>query len=267
MTELLHRELTGEIIGAYYEVYNHTSRTYPEFIYERALMVELRQRGLEVTQQDEYQIVYKKRAIGRQRLDLFVVREIVVENKATSGLTSLNKAQTRSYLKTVGKHVGLLFNFGCDKPQFECVYWNLLEPEPGPANSEHSREVYTSEDWLYPDLAYSIMGGLFEVHSTLGPGYIRRMYPNACWHELQSRGHTIRPLKRMDVKYKDEVIGDIAYNHLVVDDKVMVFPFALSDIRSVHLDNIKDWLRTNELRLGIIANFNAVRLQTVIVRA
>jgi GxxExxY protein len=268
MTELLHRELTGAIIKAYYEVFNHTSRTYPEAIYERALMRELQQQGYAVTQQDEYRIVYKDRVVGRQRLDLFVVCEIVVENKAiNTRLTGLNKAQTRSYLKTVGKQVGLLFNFGNAEPQFERIYWKPLELEPKPPGSEHAREVYTTEEWLYPELAYSIMGGLFEVHSTLGPGYIRRMYPNACWHELQLRGHTVRPLTRMEVKYKDEVIGDIAYDHLVVDGKAMIFPFAVTDIRSVHLDNIKDWMRMNDLRLGIIANFNAVRLQTVIVRA
>ena len=34
MTELLHKELTGAIIAAYYEVYNHTSRTFPEYIKE-----------------------------------------------------------------------------------------------------------------------------------------------------------------------------------------------------------------------------------------
>lgn len=46
MTKLLYKELTGTIIGAYYEVYNHTSRTYPEYIYERAMIEELRQRGI-----------------------------------------------------------------------------------------------------------------------------------------------------------------------------------------------------------------------------
>ena len=81
MTELLYKELTGAIIGAYYEVYNHTSRTYREYIYESALMEELRRRGLPTTRQDEYQIIYKERLVGKQRLDLFVVQEIVVENK------------------------------------------------------------------------------------------------------------------------------------------------------------------------------------------
>ena len=45
MPELTHQELTGDIIGAYYEVYNRTPRTHPEYIYERAMMEELRLRG------------------------------------------------------------------------------------------------------------------------------------------------------------------------------------------------------------------------------
>lgn len=67
MTKLAHQELTGAIIGAYYEVYNHTSRTYPEYIYERAMMEELRRRGMATISQDEYQIFYKERLVGVQR--------------------------------------------------------------------------------------------------------------------------------------------------------------------------------------------------------
>jgi GxxExxY protein len=262
MTELLHKEITQAIIGAYYEVYNHTSRTFPEYLYERAFVTELRQRGYEVSQQDQYRIVYKGQLVGVQRLDLFVVQEIVVENKAIAKLVPLNKAQTQSYLKTVGKQIGLLFNFGGTEPQFERVFFDRavqltgsVRPEPAP-----------SADWLYPDLVYTIMGALFEVHTVLGPGYIHRIYPNACFHELKLGGLAVTPLKRMQVVYKTQVIGDVAFNHLLVDGKVMVFPVAVADVRTVHLDNVKDWLKLNNVQLGIIANFNAVRLRTVIVR-
>ncbi len=41
LTELLHKQLTGDIIGVYYDVYNATSRSYPEYIYERAMEYDL----------------------------------------------------------------------------------------------------------------------------------------------------------------------------------------------------------------------------------
>ena len=170
MAELLHRELTHAIIGAYYEVYNHTSRLYPEYLYERAFMLELQQRGYAVTQQDEYRIVYKDRLIGKQRLDLFVVQEIVVENKATPKLVPLNKAQTQSYLKTVGKQVGLLCNFGSEQPQFERVFFDrevhpAVERAPRPATSRLvvPRSDVSSDRRLIRS-AYGVGAGVYSSH-------------------------------------------------------------------------------------------------------
>ena len=131
MSNLIHQELTGAIIGAYYEVYNHTSRTYPEYIYERAMMEELRRRDMPTTRQDEYRIIYKDKLVGLQRLDLFVVQEIAVEIKVAEELTRLHKAQTISYLKVVDKPVGLLLNFGKSEPELNRLYFNPAKnPQP-----------------------------------------------------------------------------------------------------------------------------------------
>jgi len=267
VAELLHRELTGDLIGAYYEVYNHTPRTYPEAIFESALVVEIRQRGHEVTRQEEYQIFYKERLVGIQRLDLFVVQEVVVENKVVEHLTPLNKAQGMSYLKTVGKQVGLIFNFGSDEPEFDRLFFDPVAKAPAATEKPPTELMTSSADWLYPDLAYNILGGLFEVHSTLGPGFVHRIYGNACHHELRLRGLTLKPLKRMVVRYKGANIGDIAFGHLIVEGQVMVFPVALRSIQQTRLDGLKDWMRASGIRLGILANFNAVRLDPVFVRA
>ena len=75
MTELLHRELTNKIIRVYYDVYNGLSRTYPEFIYENAMMRDLARCGIECSRQDEYKVFYKDWLVGAQRLDIFVARE------------------------------------------------------------------------------------------------------------------------------------------------------------------------------------------------
>jgi len=58
MTELLYRDLTDKIIRVYYDVYNGLSRTYPEFIYENAMMHDLTRDGVRCTRQEEYQIHY-----------------------------------------------------------------------------------------------------------------------------------------------------------------------------------------------------------------
>ncbi|MHA1744278.1 MAG: GxxExxY protein, partial [Candidatus Heimdallarchaeota archaeon] len=68
--------MTEKIISVYYKLYNGLSHTYPEFIYERAFAQQLRKLGIQVVRQDEYQVFYKDKLVGIQRLDLFVAKEV-----------------------------------------------------------------------------------------------------------------------------------------------------------------------------------------------
>ncbi len=262
--ELVQAEITGEILRAYYEVYNHTPRYYPEYIFERAMIVELERLGHSVAQQDEYQIYYKEHFVGIQRLDLFVLGEVAVENKVVEKLTPLHKAQGLSYVKTVGKMVGLVLNFGSAKPEFVRLYYNPAE-RLATAKNETPKLPRTNE-LLYPELTEVIIGGLQEVHTTLGPGFVHRVYQNATYYELGLRGLACQPHKRMQVNYKGENIGDVAFGHMTVEGQVMVFPVALRHTSDIHLDSLKQWLRSNELQLGILVNFNPIRLDLVFIR-
>jgi GxxExxY protein len=252
-----------DIINAYYEVYNHTSRTFPEYIYERALIEELRQRGISTNCQDKYQIIYKGHLVGLQQLDLFIAGEIVVENKVVDRLTRLHKAQAISYIKTVDQLTGLLLNFGGQTPQFNRLYF---DPAKKPSSTSPPHQLTPAADWLYPDLAYQIVGGLYEVHASLGAGFVYRIYGNACYHELQLRGLAVKRAKRIQVAYKGKVIGDIAFAHLLVEGKIVVFPVAIGQVQDLHLDNLKQWLALHEVQLGILANFDAVSLEIMFIR-
>lgn len=267
MPELLHKELTHTIIAAYYEVFNHTSRTYPEYIYERAMIEELRRQGISASRQDEHRITYKDKLVGLQKLDLFVAQEVAVENKVVGQLTRLHKAQTISYLKTVDKPVGLLLNFGNSQPEFNRLHFNPAKKATAIAQEMAKKEISPSPDWLYPDLVYQMVGGLYEVHTRLGAGFVHRIYANACTHELRLRGLAVKTNKRLQVTYKNIIIGDVAFGHLLVEGKVMVFPVAIGDVQDIQLNNLKEWMRQSQIQLGILANFDAVHLEIVYVRA
>ncbi len=258
-----HWELTGEIIGGYYEVYNHLSHTYPERMYERALREELRRRGLASTRQEAYAIQYKERLVGWQQLDLFVVDSVVVENKVAERLTRLHKAQCISYIKTVEREVGLLLNFGGERPEHHRLYFDPAKR----AGMQQGPLLAPGPDWLYPELTYEVIGGLFEVHRTLGAGFVYRIYANACAHELGLRGLALLPSKRMEVRYKGVAIGEIAFAHLVVENKLMLFPVAIGKLEDIRLDNLKQWMQQCQIPLGLLANFDATHLQLAIIRS
>ncbi len=105
-------ELTYEIRGAIFDVYNALGPGLLESVYEEALVYELQQRGLEVARQTEVPIMYKGNELKTPlRLDILVEDQIIVELKSVEEMKPVFAKQLLTYLKLLDKHVGLLVNF------------------------------------------------------------------------------------------------------------------------------------------------------------
>jgi GxxExxY protein len=103
--------LTGEIIAGAIEVHRRLGPGFLEAIYENALVIELRKRGLKVEPQVEVIVEYDGIEVGKHRLDLLVEGTIIIELKAIKDLEDVHFAIVRSYLKATRKEHGLLINF------------------------------------------------------------------------------------------------------------------------------------------------------------
>lgn len=105
-------ELTYEIRGAIFDVYNELGPGLLESVYEEALVYELKQRGLDVARQVEVPIIYKGNELKTPlRLDLLVNDQVIVELKSVEEMKSVFAKQLLTYLKLMDKRVGLLVNF------------------------------------------------------------------------------------------------------------------------------------------------------------
>ena len=114
---LEYEELTGKIIGAAIEVHTKLGPGFLESVYENALAIELRKRGINYTKQEEVDIFYDDEEVGKHRLDLFIEGTIVLELKAIKNVINEHFAVVRSYLKAVKQKHGLIINFA--KPKLE----------------------------------------------------------------------------------------------------------------------------------------------------
>ena len=120
-TVLLERELTGQIISAYYECYNVLRYGYLESVYRRALVIELRSRGHVCVEEGSIEVAYKGVVVGAYRFDLLVADRVLVETKAGEVLAPSAKRQLLNYLRATRVEVGLLLHFG-PEPQFlRCI--------------------------------------------------------------------------------------------------------------------------------------------------
>lgn len=118
MKEIVYKELSYKIIGAAMDVHRELGCGFLESVYDEALGVELKKRGLKFESQKELAIKYKGQRLDKKfRADYIIEGLIIVENKATKGLDEIDEAQMHNYLKATGMKLGILINYG--KPSLE----------------------------------------------------------------------------------------------------------------------------------------------------
>ncbi|MBB3838335.1 GxxExxY protein [Runella defluvii] len=115
---MIHASITDSIIKAYYTVYNELGFGFLEKVYERALLIEIKKKGLLCENQQPIKVYYDSYEVGDYYADLVVENLVIVELKAAESLAVEHEAQLTNYLRATDKEVGLLLNFG-RKPEFK----------------------------------------------------------------------------------------------------------------------------------------------------
>jgi len=111
-SNLLHRELTEQVIGVFYEVYNELGHGFLEVVYQRAMLIALRQRGLSAAAEVPVPVYFRSAEVGTYFADLVVNDTVLVELKSARALDRAHEAQLLHYLRATKYEVGFLFNFG-----------------------------------------------------------------------------------------------------------------------------------------------------------
>jgi GxxExxY protein len=112
---------------------------------------------------------------------------------------------------------------------------------PVPAETEH--------------VATAVIGAAIEVHRHLGPGFLERIYQEALCLELHVRGLAFERERAIVVHYRGIAIPGQRID-LIVSDRVLVELKAAARIDVVHEAKMILYLRTTDLRLGLLLNFN-----------
>ena len=105
-------DLSYRVIGCALEVYKTLGPGLLESVYEKALVIELTNKGIKAERQVPVNIFYKGVELGEGlRIDVLVEDSLVVELKSVDTLNKVHYKQLLTYLKITNKRVGLLINF------------------------------------------------------------------------------------------------------------------------------------------------------------
>jgi GxxExxY protein len=103
--------LSEKVIGAAQRVSSVLGCGFLEKVYENALTVELRERGLAVEQQKAIAVRYRGKIVGEYLADLVVNDRLIVELKVARALEPIHEAQCINYLRASEHRLCLLMNF------------------------------------------------------------------------------------------------------------------------------------------------------------
>ena len=106
----------------------------------------------------------------------------------------------------------------------------------------------------------------YKIHIKLGPGLLESVYEAIMCHELIKRGLKVERQKPIPVIW-DEIFLDIGFrSDLIVEDKVIVELKSVETLSKVHSKQILTYLKINDMKLGLLINFNEALIRDGIYR-
>lgn len=116
------------------------------------------------------------------------------------------------------------------------------------------------EEYKYQDITGQILKIAFEVHDTLGCGFLEKVYERALIYELQQIKMKTEVQKSIKITYKGQNVGNYMAD-IVVEDKVIVELKAVDFLAMIHKAQVLNYLRATGYRVALILNFAKPRLE------
>jgi GxxExxY protein len=107
---------------------------------------------------------------------------------------------------------------------------------------------------LEEKLTYAIIGAGFEVHNTLGYGFLEHVYVMALEKELLDRGHRVGREVAIPVFYKGLELCSQRLD-MIVDEKVVVEIKATHSLAEDGVRQLSNYLRCTRLEVGLLLHF------------
>ena len=110
------------------------------------------------------------------------------------------------------------------------------------------------------EISSKIIGAAIEVHKQLGPGLLESTYETCLAYELKQMGLDVKQQQALPLVYK-EVKLDAGYRiDLLVENKVIVEIKSVDALADIHTAQLLTYLKLKDLKLGLLINFNSVRV-------
>ncbi len=114
---------------------------------------------------------------------------------------------------------------------------------------------------LYKELTQEIIAACMEVHIIIGCGCLEAVYAEALEREFSLRGIQYQREKELPIVYKGLKLQKTYKVDFVCYGKIILELKASESIQSIYIAQVVNYLKLSTLKLGIVINFGAERLE------
>lgn len=110
-----------------------------------------------------------------------------------------------------------------------------------------------------------VIGCAIEVHKSLGPGLLEKIYEQALVYELEQAGLLVESHVEIVIPYKETTLQGQRLD-LVIEHAIVVELKSVENLLTVHRAQLLSYLRAGRFPLGLLMNFNKQTLKEGLVR-
>ena len=116
------------------------------------------------------------------------------------------------------------------------------------------------------ELSKRVIGIGIEVHSALGPGLLESSYKECYFYKIQKNGLYVEKEKPVPLFF-EEVRLECGYRiDLLVEHRLVIEVKSVETLSDIHLAQVLTYLKIGRYKLGLLMNFNVLRLKDGIKR-
>jgi GxxExxY protein len=262
MIEIVHKELSYQVKGVLFDVYNQLGPNLPEQFYQNAVATGLERKGIICETEKLFEVKYRGVQVGRYYVDVWVEQgKLLLELKVQPHILPLHRAQALSYLKVTDADLAIVVNFGAGSLMDERLPNYFRDKQP----IFTWRNQYANLETPNLALTNDLLQVLHRVHFELGPGFLPQVYRRAVMVELRHQDISYEYLKKLPVYYRDTHLGNQDVR-LIKIEEILLVTAAVKEVDEQMKTELRSSLRQMHLHFGMLANFNGQELDVTIVK-
>jgi GxxExxY protein len=260
MSELRYQDLTYQLRGLVFDVRKRLKTGWPEEVYHQGMVQLAQEHGIPIQSKPRKTIHHRNIEIHTFECDLITWELIILELKVLPSTTFApsNYTQLIHYLKCWGKNLGLLVNFGPTRAHIERVVWD----DPALEIIEDYQAIKTALTQHDKELLRPIRQTIHNLAHQYGLGFPETMYRNALAVELNHTGLSCTADVEITPKWGQHILARHISNQLLIEGNYLLAVRSLLERPSTYdFAQLKTFLRTLDLKIGLMVNFGKKQLQ------